>query len=131
VAQGLESLQNKNDDSSSLSILQEDAVKESNIVAMLSPSSTLDEARAGLNLLSLSSSDEASLSIPILTTVGVHPYHVNDEGTSLDHDIESLRELLDDDNQHSNMFVPSANADSMPVTAFLLSRINCHGFVPK
>ena len=75
---------------SPLSILQEDAVKESNIVAMVSPSSTLEEARRGLNVLS----SESVPHIPILTTVGVHPYHVNDEGVLLDDDLSSMKELI-------------------------------------
>jgi len=88
----LTSLQSKQQDSSILSILKEDAVSESNIVAMLSPSSTLAEARKGLEFLSSQSLPAAS--IAILTTVGVHPYHVNDEGSSLEHDIDSLKELV-------------------------------------
>jgi len=55
-------------------ILQEDAVKDANIVAMLSPSSTILESERGLELLK---SHPPPLTIK--TTVGVHPYHVNDE----------------------------------------------------
>ena len=82
----LKSLQ---DNTSPLTILQEDAVQESNIVAMVSPSSTLQEARMGLELLSKESTD-----VSILTTVGVHPYHVNDEGAPLEQSVCSIKELV-------------------------------------
>jgi len=55
-------------------ILQEDAVKSANIVAMISPSSTIAESENGIELLR---SNPPPLTIK--TTVGVHPYHVNDE----------------------------------------------------
>ncbi len=55
-------------------ILEEDAVKSSNIVAMISPSSTIAESESGIELLK---SNPPPLTIK--TTVGVHPYHVNDE----------------------------------------------------
>jgi TatD DNase family protein len=84
----LRSLQN-NQNASMLTILEEDAVCESNVVAMLSPSSTLHQARMGLEILS-----STATTIPILTTVGVHPYHVNDEGASLEQDVESIKELV-------------------------------------
>jgi TatD DNase family protein len=86
----LSSLQNK-DESSPLAILNEDAVQESNIVALLSPSSTIGEAEMGLDVLK---SCEPT-SIPILTTAGVHPYHVNDdENASIEGDMQKLRELI-------------------------------------
>jgi TatD DNase family protein len=56
-------------------ILEEDAIELANIVAMVSPSSTISEAKQGLQLLS---SKPPPLSIK--TTVGIHPYHVNDDG---------------------------------------------------
>lgn len=55
-------------------ILQEDAIKEANIIAMLSPSSTILESESALELLKLHPPP-----IPIKTTVGVHPYHVADD----------------------------------------------------
>ena len=57
-----------------LSILQEDAIEKANIIAILSPSSTIQQANNGLELLKTWSHDK----LPILTTVGVHPYHVHD-----------------------------------------------------
>lgn len=54
-------------------ILKEDAIEAANVVAMLSPSSTIAEAQKGLSLLR-----EYPPPIPIKTTVGIHPYHVND-----------------------------------------------------
>jgi TatD DNase family protein len=73
-------------------ILKEDAVSEANIVAMLSPSTTIQEAQAGLALLT---SNPPPLSIK--TTVGVHPYHVNDEefeGKSLEEHKETIKGIL-------------------------------------
>ena len=83
-------------DAPMLTILTEDAVCESNIVAMLSPSSTIREARMGLKLLS-----STQTLIPILTTVGIHPFHVTDrEGLSPEDSrnendvVESMKELM-------------------------------------
>lgn len=59
-------------------ILTEDAVAESNIVAMLSSSSTLDEARR--SILFLCDEDKRKqCNLEIRTTVGVHPLRVKDE----------------------------------------------------
>jgi TatD DNase family protein len=69
----LKSLQGKNIDDDPWSILGEDAVEQANIVAMLSPSSTIAEAKRGLHLLSTRPPP-----LPIKTTVGVHPYNAND-----------------------------------------------------
>jgi TatD DNase family protein len=56
-------------------ILHEDAIKDANIIAMLSPSSTILESERSVELLKL----DPPPPIPIKTTVGVHPYHVNDD----------------------------------------------------
>jgi TatD DNase family protein len=69
----MKSLRN-NDESNIGQILEEDAVKESNIVAMLSPASTIEEAKQSLEML------QHDHLVEIRTTVGVHPYHVNDDG---------------------------------------------------
>jgi TatD DNase family protein len=63
-------------DNNAWNILHEDAVKDANIVAMLSPSSTILESERSLELLK----SDPPPPIPIKTTVGVHPYHVNDDG---------------------------------------------------
>ena len=55
-------------------ILEEDAVKSANIVAMIAPSSTITESERGIQLLKAHPPP-----LTIKTTVGVHPYHVNDE----------------------------------------------------
>jgi TatD DNase family protein len=55
-------------------ILEEDAVKSANIVAMISPSSTIAESQNGIKLLK-----KYPPPCTIKTTVGVHPYHVNDQ----------------------------------------------------
>lgn len=92
------SLQTNQEETAPLSILNEDAIEESNIVGMLSPSSTLDEVRMGLNLLNSSPSTDSIARIPILTTVGVHPYHVNDDkGTSsLEQAVFDIKELINE-----------------------------------
>ena len=76
-------------------MLNEDAIEEANIVAMLSPSSTINEAEKGLSLLK-----ENPPRLPIRTTVGVHPYHVNDEefeGKSLEEHGKIMRDMLQSD----------------------------------
>ncbi|OEU10561.1 Metallo-dependent hydrolase [Fragilariopsis cylindrus CCMP1102] len=52
-------------------ILHEDAIKDANIVAILSPSSTILESEKSLELLK----SDPPPPILIKTTVGVHPYH--------------------------------------------------------
>lgn len=81
----LKSFQDRKED---LFLLTEDAVKESNIVAMLSPSSTLTEADKGLIFLSANQTI-----IPIRTTVGIHPYHVLDEDIK-DKDVQEIAERI-------------------------------------
>jgi TatD DNase family protein len=102
-------------------ILQHDDIR--NICAMVSPSSTVDEAVQGvaaLQELHHAKFAEATTAIPtlplsfphILTTVGIHPYHVNDDrmggedagsGVSvqqrIDHQMQMARELLKADRQ--------------------------------
>eukprot|EP00539_Tryblionella_compressa_P004652 CAMPEP_0178751906 /NCGR_PEP_ID=MMETSP0744-20121128/10774_1 /TAXON_ID=913974 /ORGANISM="Nitzschia punctata, Strain CCMP561" /LENGTH=342 /DNA_ID=CAMNT_0020405579 /DNA_START=1388 /DNA_END=2416 /DNA_ORIENTATION=+ len=79
-------------------ILQEDAVQKANIVAMLSPSSTIREARQGLDRFR-----KSQPSIPIRTTVGVHPYHVLDaefDNLPLEHHKAAIQQLLQDHPDH-------------------------------
>jgi TatD DNase family protein len=87
-------------------ILHHDDIRD--IVAMLSPSSTLTEAAQGIAALNEYSSAACTTTtnrLPtIKTTVGIHPYHVNDkellllEGTSVGRSIaermESARSML-------------------------------------
>ena len=73
----LQTLQQRQSDDSGddgWSMLHEDAISSANIVGMLSPSSTLTEARNGLQRLI----QHPTPPVEIRTTVGVHPYHVND-----------------------------------------------------
>ncbi len=73
-------------------IIHEDAIKSANIVAMISPSSTIDEAKHGLDILT-----KYPPPLPIKTTVGVHPYHVNDEELkkiALESHRETMRNLI-------------------------------------
>lgn len=69
---------NENDVTGIGDILTEDAVAESNIVAMLSPSSTLEEARRSILFLN-DKEKRKQWNLEILTTVGVHPYHVKEK----------------------------------------------------
>lgn len=80
----------------SLHILDEDAVMENNIIAMISPSSTVQDAKRGLGFMqtlytrSLEDSGIDMKRYPLIrTTVGVHPYHVNDPDDTIpsDHDV--------------------------------------------
>jgi TatD DNase family protein len=70
----LKSLQGNENGGNVWNILQEDAIESSNIVAMLSPSSTIREAEMGIQRL-----ETTAPPLDIKTTVGVHPYHVKDE----------------------------------------------------
>lgn len=96
----LKSLQNNKElgDEDTWNILNEDAIKNANIVGMLSPSSTVKEAENGLNLL-----ENNPPPLPVKTTVGVHPYHVNDDefaGKSLEDHGLIMKELLQ---SHANL----------------------------
>lgn len=85
----LKSLQGKDfDDDHWWGIVEEDAILEANIVAMISPSSTISEAKRGLDLLS---SQPPPLSIK--TTVGIHPFHVIDDDIK-DTSIDELRTMM-------------------------------------
>ena len=73
-------------------ILREDAIEEANIDSMLSPSSTIQQAKRGLERLKNSPPP-----LSIKTTVGVHPYHVNDlefEGKSLVEHGDVIRTMI-------------------------------------
>jgi TatD DNase family protein len=65
------------------------------IAAMLSPSSTLKEARDGLALLRQL---PGSMSVTVKTTVGVHPYHVQDADLpSLQEGMQEMRDMIEQD----------------------------------
>lgn len=86
----MRSLRN-NDEASVGHILEEDAVHDSNIVAMLSPASTIEEARKTIEMLK-----HDTFPLELRTTVGVHPYHVNDEGLgSPESNYEEIKRLID------------------------------------
>ena len=74
-------------------ILKEDAIEASKIVSVLSPSSTIKEAENGLKTLRNNPPP-----LPVRTTVGVHPYHVNDDefvGKSLEEHRDYIKELIE------------------------------------
>ena len=78
-------------------ILKEDAIEKANIVALLSPSSTVAEAATGLSSLRKPS----SFPVEIKSTVGVHPYHVNDVSTtSMSEQLDIAKQLLQEYNTH-------------------------------
>lgn len=84
--------------SAALRVLDWDAVQECNIVAMVSPSSTLKESTDGVSLLLNTRPHKPH----IRTTVGVHPYHVTDDDLpSLDTTIKTLQDLLLDEKNKS------------------------------
>ena len=58
-----------------LKILHHPSTIESNIAAMISPSSTIDESEQSVALL-----EKSNAEVCIKTTVGVHPYHALEEG---------------------------------------------------
>lgn len=80
-----------------LKILHHPSTAESNIVAMISPSSTIDESEGMVSLLEMSSHRMRN-GVRVKTTVGVHPYHAlttegdDDPGTT---SLAPLRALLD------------------------------------
>eukprot|EP00339_Tiarina_fusa_P002174 CAMPEP_0117058176 /NCGR_PEP_ID=MMETSP0472-20121206/40414_1 /TAXON_ID=693140 ORGANISM="Tiarina fusus, Strain LIS" /NCGR_SAMPLE_ID=MMETSP0472 /ASSEMBLY_ACC=CAM_ASM_000603 /LENGTH=313 /DNA_ID=CAMNT_0004775399 /DNA_START=240 /DNA_END=1181 /DNA_ORIENTATION=- len=91
----LKTLQNKateENDEALWNILREDAIDAANIIAMLSPSSTIEEARRGLQLLKANPPP-----LTVKTTVGVHPFHVNDDefsGKSLQEHGDTIKRLI-------------------------------------
>ena len=93
----LKTLQEKSVDSEDCwNMIREDAIEKANIVAMLSPSSTINEAKTGLELLT-----KRPPPLPIKTTVGVHPYHVNDDELkekSLEEYSDAMKSLIGNNN---------------------------------
>jgi TatD DNase family protein len=87
-------------------ILLDDAVKEQNICAILSPSSTIKESKTGVDELM---KRETTSSLPqILTTVGIHPYHVSDDDTcsrSIEENMNQLRAILDNKQQQGRVVI--------------------------
>lgn len=84
-------------------ILDFDAVEEAGVKAMVSPSSTLREAMTYLPMLQ--NRDTAAGFTPIVkSTVGVHPYHVNDKvedlGTTREELIDRMTDLLQTHRDH-------------------------------
>lgn len=84
-----------------LKILHHPSIATSNIVAMISPSSTIDESIRSVHLLE-SSTNQQRNHISVKTTVGVHPYNTLD-GTAGPENLSKIRTLLDKPN--SNRFI--------------------------
>ena len=75
-------------------ILHHHSTVQSNIVAIISPSSTLDESERSVRLLENSTINDRN-GIEVKTTVGVHPYHALEVGEPDVETINRLRKLLD------------------------------------
>lgn len=89
----IDSLANDKSLATPLDILLQDAVQEQNIVGILSPSSTIEEAKASAHVLQQVPLD----TLVIRSTVGVHPYHINDDNLrdkSLEQHMEIAKDLL-------------------------------------
>jgi len=74
-------------------VLHHPSTKSSNIIAMISPSSTIDESETSVALLQSSTAKERNF-IQVKTTAGVHPYHCLNHPTAPE--LNRLRALLDD-----------------------------------
>lgn len=80
-----------------LKILHHPSTSKSNIVAMISPSSTIDESERSFQLLE-SSTDHQRNNVCVKTTVGVHPYHAQEVGAPGPETLSKIRYLLDKPN---------------------------------
>jgi len=76
-----------------LKILHHPSTSKANIIAMISPSSTIDESERSVRLL-LDNFKKTSNNIKIKTTVGVHPYHAFDEGLPSESHFRRIKELI-------------------------------------
>ncbi len=85
-----------------LKILHHPSSAMSNIVAMISPSSTIEESVRSFHLLE-SSTDQQKNYICVKTTAGVHPYNSLSEGTAGSDNLSKIRALLDKPN--SNQYI--------------------------
>lgn len=85
-----------------LKILHHPSTIQSNIVAMISPSSTIDESERSLQLLQ-SATEQQRNGICVKTTVGVHPYHALDVGAPQEESLGRLRALLDGHNSRQHI----------------------------
>ena len=79
-----------------LKILHHPSISHSNIIAIISPASTIEESEKSVQLLE-SSTDQQRNNVSAKTTVGVHPYHALEEGDP-DVQISRIRALLDKQN---------------------------------
>lgn len=82
----------ENEKEDPLAILRHPSTKESGIVGVLSPSSTLEESVQSVDLVSSNVVNTENNRVQVLTTVGIHPYHaaevpVDSENISLMKDL--------------------------------------------
>lgn len=87
-----------------LKILHHPSTVRSNIVAVISPSSTVDESERSVRLLE-SATDAQRNRVRVKTTVGVHPYHAEEAGPPGVEALSRLRGLLDGDGSNPERFV--------------------------
>ena len=73
-----------------LKILHHPSTIDSNIIAMVSPSSTIKESERSVQLLESCTSEQRN-DVSIKTTVGVHPYHAKEEDLK---NLAPIRNLL-------------------------------------
>jgi len=79
-----------------LKILHHPSTSQANIIAIISPSSTIDESEKSVSLLLDNHHKKTSNNnnIKIKTTVGVHPYHTYDEGLPSESHFRRINELI-------------------------------------
>ena len=107
-------------------ILEEDAVRNANIVAMISPSSTIAESEIGIELLKAHPPP-----FTIKTTVGVHPYHVNDESLIFSNNGENNDGKKDDIAIFLDWFHQNGGFRSTAVTISKFVDFGGHGLLAK
>merc|ERR1719203_2632769 len=90
------------DPSSALSILSHGSTLKSNIIAVLSPSSTVKETHEMLSILSETPSQ--SLPIKIKTTAGIHPYHAPSP-EKLSDDLSQLQTIFSNHDDNTSSFI--------------------------
>ena len=79
-----------------LQILHHPSTTAARVVAVMSPSSTVEESERSCRLLRSATPRETN-GVQVLTTVGVHPYHAREVGAPEGEPLARLRALLDED----------------------------------
>ena len=98
-----------------LKILHHPSTISSNVVAMISPSSTINESERSVQLIEESTTQQRN-NICIKTTVGVHPYHAQEEGAPGPETLSKIKALLDKPN--SNQIIRSIGESGLDYSEF-------------